>query len=173
MNAEPTSIWHYSRQRRSPLMWSLQMIAVDGSAMPGVFSPRCLTRENIAADVDEVLWADQDITRTKLICTHCVCNQVCNITSWSQNMHKAFWWLCFEFITFMFIWWNSCVYCFDGRNQFWKERTWFWVLCFNLQEICDVLTKWLTLLRLCSEFWETELQFLEMYGKHLGNTIMH
>ncbi|KAL7868728.1 hypothetical protein SRHO_G00101120 [Serrasalmus rhombeus] len=38
-NADPTSVWHYFRQWRRHEMTSTQMIAKDGFAMQGVFSP--------------------------------------------------------------------------------------------------------------------------------------
>ena len=41
MTTNPMSVWSYS-------------------ATPDAFSPDCMARENTAADVDEVLWPDQD-----------------------------------------------------------------------------------------------------------------
>ncbi|KAJ8366532.1 hypothetical protein AAFF_G00350860 [Aldrovandia affinis] len=62
MTANPMSVWPYSRQWRRCVMTSTQTHARGGSATPGAF-PRCLARENIACDVDEVLWPDQDRRR--------------------------------------------------------------------------------------------------------------
>ena len=48
------------------------------------------------------------------------------------------------------------------KNQFWEERTWFWVQCLILKEICGVLTKRLT------NFFSprTRRYFLLIFWKH-------